>query len=212
MFGVLSLLVWTLSRLNPLEFFRRTRDIMVTAFSTSSSNATLPTSIKVSQEELGVPPQIAGFVLPLGATMNMNGTALFEGVTVVFLAQVFGVELTLGQQIVVVVLSVLTAIGAAGVPGGSLPLLVMILAYARVPEMGIALILGVDRLLDMCRTTLNVLGDVTAATFVAHTEGYELLRPAGALPESAIMEAGDPAPPGPGEAASPTETGIIEKR
>ncbi|MCC6417478.1 MAG: dicarboxylate/amino acid:cation symporter [Gemmataceae bacterium] len=174
LFGVLSLLVWGLARLSPVEFFRRTRDIMVTAFSTSSSNATLPTSIKVSEEELGVPPQIAGFVLPLGATMNMNGTALFEGVTVVFLAQVFGVELTLGQQLVVVVLSVLTAIGAAGVPGGSLPLLVMILAYAGVPEMGLALILGVDRLLDMCRTTLNVLGDVSAAAFIARSEGYKL--------------------------------------
>ncbi|MCI0455698.1 MAG: dicarboxylate/amino acid:cation symporter [Gemmataceae bacterium] len=174
LFGVLSFLVWALARMNPLEFFRRVRPILVTAFSTSSSNATLPTSIKVSEEELGVPPPIAGFVLPLGATMNMNGTALFEGVTVVFLAQVFGVELTLGQQIVVIVLAVLTAIGAAGVPGGSLPLLVMILAYAGVPEMGLALILGVDRLLDMCRTTLNVIGDVTAAAYIARAEGYKL--------------------------------------
>jgi DAACS family dicarboxylate/amino acid:cation (Na+ or H+) symporter len=177
MFGVFSLLVWSLSRLNPLVFFQRVRDIMLTAFSTSSSNATLPTTIKVSEEELGVPPQIAGFVLPLGATMNMNGTALFEGVTVVFLAQVFGIELSLGQQVIIILMSVLTAIGAAGVPGGSLPLLVMVLDYAGVPAGGIALILGVDRILDMCRTTLNVIGDVTAATFVARTEGYELLKP-----------------------------------
>jgi DAACS family dicarboxylate/amino acid:cation (Na+ or H+) symporter len=174
MFGTLSLLVWLLARLNPLVFFKRVRNIMVTAFSTSSSNATLPTSIKLSEEELKVPPQIAGFVLPLGATMNMNGTALFEGVTVVFLAQVFGKDLTLGQQIVIVVLSVLTAIGAAGVPGGSLPLLVMILEYAGVPPLGLALVLGVDRLLDMCRTTLNVIGDVAAAAFVTHSEGYPL--------------------------------------
>jgi DAACS family dicarboxylate/amino acid:cation (Na+ or H+) symporter len=188
MFGVLSLLVWGLARLSPLEFFRRVRPVLVTAFSTSSSSATLPTSIKVSEEELGVPPPIAGFVLPLGATMNMNGTALFEGVTVVFLAQVFGVELTLGQQIVVVVLTVLTAVGAAGVPGGSLPLLVMILAYAGIPEMGLALILGVDRLLDMCRTTLNVIGDVTAAAYVARSEGYPLLQPPAAGPAPAAAE------------------------
>jgi len=175
MFGVLSILVAVLSRINPLVFFRRVRDVIITAFSTSSSNATLPTSIKTTEEELGVPPEIAGFVLPLGATMNMNGTALFEGVTVVFLAQVFDVHLTLGDQVIVVVLAVLTAIGAAGVPGGSLPLLVMVLATVGVPEMGIALVLGVDRILDMCRTTLNVIGDITAATFVARSEGYELL-------------------------------------
>jgi DAACS family dicarboxylate/amino acid:cation (Na+ or H+) symporter len=199
MFGVLSLLVWTLSGIRPLEFFRRVRDVMVTAFSTSSSSATLPTSIKVTEEELGVPPQIAGFVLPLGATMNMNGTALFEGVTVVFLAQVFlppELALSLGQQLVVVVLAVLTAIGAAGVPGGSLPLLVMILKYAGVPELGIALILGVDRLLDMCRTTLNVIGDVTAATYIAHSEGYKLLQPhpppvEPATPENSSPEGGN---------------------
>jgi DAACS family dicarboxylate/amino acid:cation (Na+ or H+) symporter len=162
--------------LNPLTFFRRVRNIMITAFSTSSSNATLPTSLKVTEEELGVPKQICGFVLPLGATMNMNGTALFEGVTVVFLAQVFGKDLTLGQQMVVAVLSVLTAIGAAGVPGGSIPLLMMVLAYAEVPAQGIALILGIDRLLDMCRTTLNVIGDVAAAAYVARAEGFELLK------------------------------------
>lgn len=185
MFGVLSFLLWTLSRLNPLTFFRRVRAIMVTAFSTSSSNATLPTSLKVTEEELGVPKQICGFVLPLGATMNMNGTALFEGVTVVFLAQVFGKDLTLGQQAVIVILAVLTAIGAAGVPGGSIPLLMMVLAYADVPPSGIALILGVDRLLDMCRTTLNVIGDVATATFIARTEGFELLKPPAAAPTNA---------------------------
>lgn len=177
LFGVLSVLVAVLSRISPLVFFSRIRNVIITAFSTSSSNATLPTSIKTAEEELGVPSSIAGFVLPLGATMNMNGTALYEGVTVVFLAQVFGVDLSLQQQIIVVVLSVLTAIGAAGVPGGSLPLLVMVLKTVNVPELGIALILGVDRLLDMCRTTLNVVGDITAATYVTRSEGYELLNP-----------------------------------
>lgn len=170
MFGVLSILLATLSRLQPWVFFRKVQNVIITAFSTSSSNATLPTSIRTAEEELGVPAPIAGFVLPLGATMNMNGTALYEGVTVLFLAQVFDVPLGMSEQMIVVMLSVLTAIGAAGVPGGSLPLLVMVLATVGVPEMGIALILGVDRLLDMCRTTLNVVGDLAAATFVARSE------------------------------------------
>jgi dicarboxylate/amino acid:cation (Na+ or H+) symporter, DAACS family len=177
MFGSFSVLVRLFSGLSPLDFFRRVRVVILTAFSTSSSNATLPTSIKVSEEDLGVPPEVAGFVLPLGATMNMNGTALFEGVTVVFLAQVYGVELTLGQQLMVVILSVLTAIGAAGVPGGSLPLLIMVLTTVGVPAEGIAIILGVDRLLDMCRTTLNVVGDITCATFIARSEGFALAAP-----------------------------------
>lgn len=174
MFGSLSILIAVFSRLSPIVFFRKVRNVMITAFSTSSSNATLPTSIKTAEEELGVPAPIAGFVLPLGATMNMNGTALFEGVTVVFLAQVFGVPLSIQQQLIVIVLAVLTAIGAAGVPGGSLPLLALVLQTVQVPVEGIALILGVDRILDMCRTTLNVIGDLAAATFVARSEGYEL--------------------------------------
>lgn len=152
---------------NPLEFFRRIRAVMITGFSTSSSSATLPTSIEVAQDELDIPPQVAGFVLPLGATMNMNGTALFEGITVLFLAQVFGVHLDLGQQLIVIMLSVMTAIGTAGVPGGSIPLLAGVLATVGVPAEGIALVLGVDRILDMSRTVLNVTGDLVTATFVA---------------------------------------------
>jgi DAACS family dicarboxylate/amino acid:cation (Na+ or H+) symporter len=128
--------------------------------------------------------------------MNMNGTALFEGVTAVFLAQVFGIELTLGQQVIVVVLSVLTAIGAAGVPGGSIPLLAMVITAVGVPAEAIAIIIGVDRLLDMCRTTLNVTGDLAAAAYVARAEGYELLphrgRHGGAEAAPA-QEAGTPA-------------------
>jgi DAACS family dicarboxylate/amino acid:cation (Na+ or H+) symporter len=143
---------------------------MLTAFSTSSSNATLPTTMRVGEEEVGLPREICGFVLPLGATMNMNGTALYEGATVLFLAQVFGVHLSLSAQLVVVLMSVLTAIGTAGIPGGSIPLLMMVLGMVGVPMEGIAIILGVDRLLDMCRTTLNVTGDLVTATVVARVE------------------------------------------
>lgn len=182
MFVVYPVLIRTLGGMSPLYFFRKVRGVIVTAFSTSSSNATLPTSIAAAEEGLRIPAPLAGFVLPLGATMNMNGTALFEGVTVVFLAQVFGVPLTLGQQAVVVVMSVLTAIGAAGVPGGSIPLLGMVLATVGVDPGAIAIILGVDRILDMCRTTLNVVGDLTAVVFVARSEGQ---LPAPELPEKA---------------------------
>lgn len=161
-----GLLVRVLARWSPWDFLRRIRVVMVTAFSTSSSNATLPTTLQTAERDLGVSPQIAGFVLPLGATMNMNGTALFEGATVLFLAQVFGVDLSLGQQLMVVLMSVITAIGVAGIPGGSLPLLMMVLAMVGVPPEGIALILGVDRILDMSRTVLNVSGDLVTATLV----------------------------------------------
>jgi len=167
----LSLLVRLFGGLKPRVFWSRIRASIITAFSTSSSNATLPTNIAVAEEELKIPPKIAGFVLPLGSTMCMNGTALYEGVTVLFLAQVFGVSLDLGTQIVVLVLSVITAVGAAGVPGGSLPLLMVVLATVGVPPEGIAVILGVDRILDMCRTTVNVCGDLTAAVYVARAEG-----------------------------------------
>lgn len=170
----ISLLVRWLGGMNPVTFWKKSRRSFATAFSTSSSSATLPTNISVAQEELGLPAHVAGFVLPLGATMNMNGTALFEGVTVLFLAQVFGVELALGQQIVVLMLAVLTAIGAAGVPGGSLPLMMMVLATVGVPPEAIAIVIGVDRLLDMCRTTINVTGDLAAAVFAARGEKARL--------------------------------------
>lgn len=171
---VYPVLLKTFARYNPFKFFRKTKGVMLTAFSTSSSSATLPTTITVSQENLGIPSQITGFVLPLGATMNMNGTALFEGVTVLFLAQVFGVNLSIGVQIIVIIMSVITAVGAAGVPSGSIPLLVIVLAMVNVPVEGIAIILGVDRILDMCRTVLNVTGDITCAAYVSRSEGYKL--------------------------------------
>ena len=170
MFVVFPLLIHFLGGISPWAFFSKCRGVIATAFGTSSSSATLPTSIRTAETELGVPRPIAGFVLPLGATMNMNGTALFEGVTAVFLAQVMGVDLTFTQQLIVMLLCVLTAVGAAGVPGGSIPLLAMVLASVGVPPESIFIILGVDRILDMCRTTLNVLGDLTAAVFIARTE------------------------------------------
>ncbi len=160
--------LWFLGRWNPLLFFRQTRLVMITAFSTSSSNATLPTTMRVAEEEMKLPREISSFVLPLGATMNMNGTALFEGATILFLAQVFGVELKLGAQVIVLLMSVITAIGVAGIPGGSIPLIMMVLGMVGVPMEGIAIVLGVDRLLDMCRTTLNVTGDLVTATIVNH--------------------------------------------
>jgi DAACS family dicarboxylate/amino acid:cation (Na+ or H+) symporter len=177
MFGVYSLSVYFLSRISPIEFFRRIKTVMLTAFSTSSSNATLPTALRVSEENLGVPREINSFVLTVGATMNQNGTALYEGVTVLFLAQLAGVDLTLGQQILVAYLAILGGIGTAGVPSGSIPFIVVVLATIGVNPALIAIILGVDRILDMCRTTLNVAGDITAATYVARSEGYELLQP-----------------------------------
>ncbi|KAA0226562.1 dicarboxylate/amino acid:cation symporter [candidate division KSB1 bacterium] len=173
-FGALAVLVRLFARYNPLKFFRKVETVMLTAFSTSSSNATLPTTMMVSQENLGIPPKIAGFVIPLGATMNMNGTALFEGVTVLFIAQVFGVNLDLTTQLIVVIMSVLTAVGAAGVPSGSIPLLILVLQMVHVPPEGIAIILGVDRILDMCRTVLNVTGDITCAAYIARSEGVAL--------------------------------------
>jgi DAACS family dicarboxylate/amino acid:cation (Na+ or H+) symporter len=167
----ISLIVRFAVGLSPRVFFNRIRASIVTAFSTSSSSATLPTNLAVAEQNLGVPPHIAGFVLPLGATMCMNGTSLFEGVTVLFLSQVFGLHLSLGSMIVVMVMVVITAVGAAGVPGGSLPLLVGVMVMFGIPAEGIAIILGVDRILDMSRTTVNVIGDMSATAWIAKTEG-----------------------------------------
>jgi dicarboxylate/amino acid:cation (Na+ or H+) symporter, DAACS family len=153
------------------DFITRIRAVLVTAVSTSSSAATLPTSIAVAQSNLGAPPQIAGFVLPMGTTMCMNGTSLFEGITVIFLCQVFGVDLTIAQMAIVMTMAVITAIGAAGVPGGSIPLLVGILALFGVPGEGIAIILGVDRILDAARTVVNVMGDQVGTLVVGKSEG-----------------------------------------
>ena len=190
MFGVYSLSIYFLSKMSPLEFFRRIKTVILTAFSTSSSNATLPTALRVSEQNLGVPQEINSFVLTVGATANQNGTALYEGVTVLFLAQLAGVDLSLGQQLLVVYLAILGGIGTAGVPSGSIPFIIGVLVTIGVNPALIAIILGVDRILDMCRTTLNVVGDMTAATYVARSEGYQLLR----RHEPAIVHAGDPIP------------------
>ncbi|MET0261738.1 MAG: dicarboxylate/amino acid:cation symporter [Rariglobus sp.] len=159
-----------LGRTSPLAFFKNIREVMLTAFSTSSSNATLPVSLRVAEKNLKLPPQISRFVLTVGASANQNGTALYEGVTVLFLAQVFGVDLTMTQQIVVALMCIAAGFGTAGVPGGSLPLVVGVLVTIGVPGESIAIILGIDRLLDMCRTTLNVTGDLVCAVLVAKGE------------------------------------------
>jgi DAACS family dicarboxylate/amino acid:cation (Na+ or H+) symporter len=167
MFGVYSALLAVLAKKNPLAFFRETREASVMAFSTASSNATLPTALRVADMELKLPRRIARFVLTIGATANQNGTAMFEGVTVLFLAQFFGVELSLGNQLFVMLVCILAGVGTAGVPAGSLPVIALILGGVGVPPEGIGLILGVDRFLDMCRTTLNVVGDLVCATVIS---------------------------------------------
>ena len=166
-FGTYAVVVKLLGGKSPRVFFREIREAMLTAFGTSSSNATLPVSMRVAEEELKLPPKISRFVLTVGASANHNGTALYEGVTVLFLAQVFGVELTLAQQLVVALMCILAGVGTAGVPGGSLPLVVGVLMTIKVPAASIAIILGIDRFLDMCRTALNVTGDLVIATVVS---------------------------------------------
>lgn len=169
-FVVYSLAVKLLGGMSPLAFFKGIQEAMVTAFSTSSSNATLPTALRVADEKLRLPPNVSRFVLTIGATMNQNGTALFEGVTVLFLAQFYGVDLSLTQQAMVVGICILGGIGTAGVPSGSIPVVAMILGLVGIPPEGIGLILGVDRFLDMCRTVLNVSGDLAAAVVVSRGE------------------------------------------
>lgn len=152
------------------NFFSQIKEAMITAFSTSSSNATLPTSIRVAETNLGLNRSISSFVLTIGSAANQNGTALFEGVTVLFLAQIFGVSLGFEQQIVVLFMSVIAGMGTAGVPGSSIPMIMIVLQSVGVPPEGIGLVLGVDRLLDMCRTVLNVSGDLVCAQVVDYSE------------------------------------------
>jgi Na+/H+-dicarboxylate symporter len=173
-FVIIPALAKVFAGIGPLRFLRGCKTLLLTAFSTSSSNATMPTTIRTATDEFGAPKEIAGFVMPLGATMNMNGTALFEGVSVLFLAQVSGIHLGLGEQMLVIGLAVLTAIGAAGVPGGSLPLLAVVLTQVGIkPEM-LALILGVDRIVDMTRTMPNVTSDLVCSLWLSKREGHAL--------------------------------------
>lgn len=162
------------ARMSPLEFFKRSRVALVTAFSTSSSNATLPTALVVTEKELGVPKSIASFVLTIGATANQNGTALYEGVTVLFIAQLAGVDLTLAQQFTIALMAIIGGIGTAGVPSGSIPFIIVMLVSLGLNPALIGIILGADRILDMCRTVLNVAGDMTIAAAVARSEGHAL--------------------------------------
>ncbi|MBL8047985.1 MAG: dicarboxylate/amino acid:cation symporter [Chthonomonas sp.] len=169
-FVVYSVMLRVFAKRNPWQFFRQIRSVMLTAFSTSSSNATLPTALKVAEEEVGLPPTISRFVLTVGATANQNGTALFEGITILFLAQMFGVSLDLGQQLTVMGLAILAGVGTAGVPGGAWPMIALILVKIGVPAEAIGICLGVDRILDMSRTVLNVTGDIAIAACVAGSE------------------------------------------
>lgn len=164
--GVYTFFLRLIARVNPLHIMRGSLPAVIMAFSSASSNATLPTSLRVAVERLRINPPVAQFILTLGATVNQNGTALYEGVTLLFLMQVFGVPLTLSEQILIVALAILIAVGAAGVPGGSLPLLAGVLPTFGVPAGAIALIYGIDRFLDMMRTTLNVYGDLVIATYL----------------------------------------------
>lgn len=166
LFGTMSLWLKLFTKHSPFTFFKSIRAVLITAFSTSSSNATLPTSLQVSRDVLGVSNSTSGFVLPLGATMNMSGTALYEGCVVLFIAQVYGVDLSIAQQATLLLLTVFSAIAVAGIPGGSLPIIAGLLISFDIPPEGLALILGIDRLLDMARTTVNVGADVVTATIV----------------------------------------------
>ena len=165
-----SVVLRVIARRSPLEFFAACRAVYLYAFSTASSNATLPLALDVAETKLRLPPQISRFVLTVGSTANQNGTALFEGVTVVFLAQAYGLDLSAGEQLRVMLMSIVAGIGTAGVPGGSLPMVLIVAQSVGVPPEGMGLILGVDRFLDMCRTTVNVSGDLVIAALVGGRE------------------------------------------
>lgn len=165
-FVVYSALLKWLTKRSPLAFFKACREVYLYAFATSSSNATLPRSLEIAEHKLKLSPEISRFVLTIGSTANQNGTALFEGITVLFLAQVYGIDLELSQQIKVILMSILAGVGTAGVPGGSLPLIMILTQQMGIPVEGMGLIMGVDRFLDMCRTTLNVSGDLVIAALV----------------------------------------------
>ncbi|SVC64970.1 uncharacterized protein METZ01_LOCUS317824, partial [marine metagenome] len=157
--------------LNPITFYKRMMPVMVFAFSTSSSGATLPVTLEAVKKRLGVKNQVASFIIPLGATINMDGTAIMQGVATVFIAQAFNVDISLSGYLMVILTATLASIGTAGVPGVGLITLALVLTQVGLPVEGIALIIGVDRLLDMTRTVVNVVGDATVATIVARSEG-----------------------------------------
>jgi proton glutamate symport protein len=177
MFGTIGFMVYFAARLKPGMFFRRISTIFPFAFSTSSSNATLPVTITTAETKLGISKEISSFVLPLGATINMDGTALYQAVAVMFIAQIYGIPMDFGAQVTVVLTATLASIGTAGVPGAGIIMLIVVLQSVGLGDQvasGIALILGIDRLLDMTRTIVNVTGDLSCAAFVAHSEGEQL--------------------------------------
>jgi DAACS family dicarboxylate/amino acid:cation (Na+ or H+) symporter len=176
-FVVYGALLWLIARRSPWEFFRNCREVYLYAFSTASSNATLPLSLEVAETKLRLPPHISRFALTIGATANQNGTALFEGVTVLFLAQVYGLDLSAPQQVRVMLMSILAGIGTAGVPGGSLPMVMIVAQSVGIPAEGMGLILGVDRFLDMCRSAVNVSGDLVIAALVSAAPSASGTRP-----------------------------------
>lgn len=180
-FGVYSVLLKLIAKRNPMQFFKQMRNVMLTAFATSSSNATLPVALKDATDEVGLPKEVSSFVLTVGATANQNGTALFEGVTIIFLCQLFGVGLTSADQFQILLLAIVAGIGTAGVPGGAWPVIGSIIQRFGVPGGAIGLVLGVDRILDMSRTVLNVTGDMAIACCVAEWEGKGTVIPEEAM-------------------------------
>lgn len=164
-------LVKFMAKLNPVWFLKKMRPVHLLAFSTSSSNATLPLNIENTEERMGVKKEIASFVLPLGATVNMDGTSLYQSVAAIFIAQAFNIDLSFTDQLLIILTATLASIGSAGVPGAGMVMLAIVLNSVHIPVEGIALIMGPDRILDMCRTVVNVTGDTTVATVIARREG-----------------------------------------
>lgn len=194
LFGTLMLFFRLFTKLNPLIFLQKMRDVQVFAFSTSSSNATIPVTLRSVTKRLGVDNSVASFTVPFGATINMDGTAIMQGVATVFIAQLYGVELGILGYLTVILMSVLASVGTAGVPGVGLIMLSMVFVQVGLPVEGIGLILGVDRLLDMLRTAVNVTGDAVVSTIVAKSEdeldmGVYLDREAGSVEVPEIDEA-----------------------
>lgn len=168
---ILPLILWLFGKGRPLQFARDMSTALATAFSTSSSSATLPVTMESIEQNAGVDNTVSSFVLPLGATINMDGTALYEAVAAIFIAQAYGIDLTLGQQLLIIITATLAAIGAAGIPSAGLITMIIVLKQVNLPLEGIGLITAVDRILDMVRTTVNVWGDSVGARVIAHTEG-----------------------------------------
>ncbi|MCL1059953.1 dicarboxylate/amino acid:cation symporter [Shewanella gelidimarina] len=169
--GFYSIVLIVFAKLNPLQFFKGIRNAIAVAFTTSSSAGTLPVSMKCANEYLGVNKKISSFVLPLGTTINMDGTALYQGVTALFVAQAFGIDLSWVDYITIILTATLASIGTAGVPGAGLVMLTLVLTTVGLPLEGVALIAGIDRILDMARTVVNVSGDLVATTVIAKSEG-----------------------------------------